>query len=120
MKKVNTITPSVFLHKAFKTIYDKFGIPKDEMIKNRKNRQAKYREPRQVITASYYCAYYGSKNNMSLADAASIFEQDHATLLNSIKIVNNELDTNVVFREKYEDIFSMVKQLNPKSRLNLS
>lgn len=113
------ITPESFLEEIKKMVYEPIGLTDEIMWKNRKCRKMIYKEARQIIMASYFCTFEHSVFTVSQAKAAAIYGLDHATTINSIKVVNELLDTNIAFREKYKDVFKKVYFINPKSRLNL-
>jgi len=64
-----------------------------------RSRKFETRIARQKIMAFMY-----SKKdlfNLSLEKIGTIFKRDHATVLNAIKVVANECETNKIFNEEY-------------------
>lgn len=124
VSKINVIkpvihTPDSFLQFLKDKIYSPRNLTDEIMWKNRKKRNAIYRLPRQIIMACYFCAFENKGVGISLTKAGKLYEKDHATVINAIKVVNNYLETHIPFREEYKDIFNKVNSINPKSRLKI-
>lgn len=119
VRKYIPINPDMFLKKIKDSIYDQRGLSDELMWRERNNRSAIYKEPRQVIMACYFCAFERMGVGMTLSRAGSIYEKDHATVLHAIKRVNNDLDTVNFFRGVYNEAFDLTKTINRKSRLHI-
>ena len=89
------------LDPIFEKICEVIGINKEEMIANKNNRAPEYCIPRQVHIAVLHLAY-----GLSQSKAGKLYYgKDHATVIHSIKTVNNLIDTDLGFREKYRPVF---------------
>lgn len=72
------------------------------ILANNKNRHRDFVELRQV---SMYC--FKRKLKYSLLVYGDFFQKDHATVLHSVKQVNNLLQTDQEFRERTAEIFEL-------------
>lgn len=96
-------------------VCDYFNVPKEMIeVKTRK---------REVVQARQVCHFfYKSFTDKSLASiGALVGSKDHATVLHSVKTVNNLIDTDVRFRKQIEELTPMaeniVKNEAPKLRI---
>jgi len=106
------------LDPIFEKICNVVGVSKEEMIFNKNNRESEYCIPRQVHLALLHVTY-----NLSQAKAGKLYYgKDHASVNHSIKTVNNLLDTDREFREKYRPVFEKVYNDNPYTikKLNIN
>lgn len=99
-------------------IYMEYNVTEKEMRENVKSRLAKYRIPRQIVM--YFWRELNSYKNKagetihtkSLAEVASIYNKDHATLLHTIKTVNNQIETDKYFRQKMKKLNEIIRAEN--------
>ena len=85
----------------FEKICDVAGVSREEMIANKNNRAPEYCIPRQIHTVLLHLAYGLSQSEAGL----KYYGKDHSTINHSIKTVNNLIDTDSEFREKYRPVF---------------
>ena len=71
-----------------------------------------YRKREYVESRQLFLTMMHNHTKRSLASIGSIVGKDHATVLHSVKTINNLCDTDKKFREMYEFIENRVKQLN--------
>jgi len=84
------------------------GVTKKEMLQQKKNRDDKYLIPRQI-----HLAILHTTHKLSQAKAGKLFyDKDHTTVLHAIKSVNNFLDTDPDYREKYRPVFEAAYEKN--------
>ncbi|MCK5613289.1 hypothetical protein KAR91_66060 [Candidatus Pacearchaeota archaeon] len=120
VRKPLTLTPEIFLDTIKNIIYKPLNVTHELMVKKRKSRKREYVEARQVIMSVYYCAFDQHKTfKLSLATAGGIYTKDHATVKHAIEAVNDSLDTDSSFREKYIKVWNLVKIINPHSKLHI-
>ena len=116
------VNPEMFLEKLKDKLYPPLGVTHEQMVKSQKHRKRTYVLVRQIIMASYYCAFENhpiKEFRISMAESGGIYGKDHATVSHAIKTVNNLLDTNKHFYSDYKDIWGDVKLINSKSKLNI-
>jgi len=77
-----------------------YGVSKENVMSP--SRIAKYAHPRQVIT--YLIYRYKESYNMSLNDIGAVFGQSHATILNSVKVIEDKISV-------YKNIKSDINKL---------
>lgn len=94
------------------------NVCEKEMMENFKNRHEKYKESRQVIMVCYQKILTTAKG-VSLQKAGNLYFKDHATVLHAAKTINNLLDTNKKFRDKYQDVWEYAILINPDIELNI-
>lgn len=101
---------------VFDMICKTSNVSKDELIKKHKSRKFKYLIPRQIHLSILYTTF-----NLSLSRAGEFYNKDHATVLSSIRAVNNYLDTDASYREKYKKVFEQCYRINPATlnKLNI-
>lgn len=52
--------------------------------------------------------------NLTLVEVAKLFKKDHTTVLHGIKTHYNDLQTNELYRQKYEEVTFLIQLQNPK------
>lgn len=93
------------------TIYKYYGKKYDC---NYYNRNQEYLEPRQVVM--YFC--FKHVNRAKLREIGNLFNKTHGTVLNSLKKVNDMIDTNREFRSKMAFINNLITDRINKSELD--
>ncbi|MCF8299358.1 MAG: hypothetical protein K9J13_17550 [Saprospiraceae bacterium] len=84
------------------------GVTKDAMLKQKKNREDEFLIPRQI-----HLSLLHTTHKLTLAEAGKLFyDKDHVTVMNAIKSVNNFLDTDPDYREKYRPVFKAAYEKN--------
>jgi hypothetical protein len=115
--KMGEVTPESFLLDIESFVFSL--IPKeiiefidhDIMWKLRKKRTRELKDARQIIMAAYYEAFRDhNQYPRSLANAGAIYGKDHATVLNSITVVNNRIDTEKGFYSRYDFVWKLIKK----------
>lgn len=128
MKSSNNISPRIFVGLditediSFDIIVElvckEFGADREIVLS--RTRLVEFLRPRQVI--QYFCRkylkvqnLYRKKNNrkMSLRIISELTNvTNHATILSSIKLVNNLIDTEKDFKQKIEAIKALIDKYN--------
>lgn len=85
----------------FKRVSNYIGIPIDEL--NKKTRKREVVESRQV---AMYLAKLNTKESLAVI-GRTIGNKDHATVLHACKTVNNLLQTDVSFRNKWKALIEI-------------
>jgi len=100
---VKTITPKPISHKdIFIKVCDVFKQqPEDVLQKCRKRDYAIVRQVSMTL--------FRMKTRLSLTQIGDFFSKDHATVLHSIKTVNNLRETDRQFREQTDPLFIEAK-----------
>lgn len=62
------------------------------------------REERYVIVRHQIYYFLKTKTSLTLHQAAEVFGQDHSTVINAVKQLNNRIDTNRIFRQEVEEL----------------
>jgi hypothetical protein len=80
-----------------------YNIPEDLIFKKTRKRE--------IVKARQICQYFGKeKVNTSLSFIGYVMgDKDHATVLHSHRVVNNEIDTNKKYKQEIEQINKMIK-----------
>jgi len=81
-----------------------FGISHND-LKSRSHLRD-FTTPRQV--AIYFIRKYTSKTQQQVG---IIFSRDHSTIVNSLKVVNNLMDTDAAFKEKIDLIDKLITKI---------
>jgi len=85
-----------------KIVFDYFGIPYE--TRDRKDRH------RELVSARQISMFYLKQNTkLSLAQIGAMFRKDHATVLHSIKTVNNLADTDKCYRQDLKAIAKKIE-----------
>lgn len=87
------------------TVCDHYGITPEQMMM--KTRKSEIRFPRQV--AIYFCRTLRASRQEKLEYIGRKFKKDHATVLHSMKVINNELYTNKSFKIEMKQLRSIIK-----------
>lgn len=95
----------------FEMICNVSGKTEEEIRDNSQKRDRETLIPRQVHESILHATF-----KRSLGDAGKVYGKNHSTILHSIKTINNLLDTDVDFREKYGYIFLLCNKINPDTR----
>jgi chromosomal replication initiation ATPase DnaA len=90
----------LFAMKIKKVVEHYFGIENIE----KKTRKKEWRKPRQI--ASHLTK---RSTKLSLQAIGEIYDVDHATVLHSITVVENECNTDKAFRKDYDAIVELLK-----------
>jgi chromosomal replication initiation ATPase DnaA len=95
---------------VFEMICSAANVTPAEVRKAKNVRTERTRIPRQVHLSVLYATF-----NYTGAEAGKFYDKDHATVLYSLKKVNQFLETDKEFRETYGDILRLCVQINPKT-----
>jgi chromosomal replication initiation ATPase DnaA len=82
-----------------------FGLQPDEL--KIKTRRTKFRRPRQIAEAICY------NEGHSLYAVAAYFLHDHCTVLNSFKVIKNEVE---VYKDFNQDFFKLYKAVTGRTK----
>lgn len=90
-----------FLPVVEKIICTEYGILCGEL----KNKTRK----REYVISRQFCMFWIMKHTKSsLSSAGMHYNKDHATVMHSVKTINNLLDTSANFREKHNRIYHKI------------
>lgn len=94
---------SVTVEKIFSSVYQKYGIKKEELISTKRNKE--------IATARHITIYIIREvTEMSLPNIAKIFNRDHSTIISSIETVERKLITDAVLDYEIKEI---IKEVSP-------
>jgi len=101
----------------FGLICDISGIQQRELLDTKKCQKREYVIPRQVHMAVLHTVF-----DLSLADSGYIYEKNHSTVLHSLNTVNDLLEVDMEFRNKYIKVWQFCLKQNKFSikKLNLN
>ncbi len=78
---------SVTIDKIFAAVYNKFGVKREEIVGQRRNKE--------IVNARHIAVYLVRNiTEMSLPNIGKIFNRDHTTIMSSIEIVQKRLTTD--------------------------
>jgi hypothetical protein len=76
------------------------GLTWEELFKNRRSHRPLYSEPRKV-----HIALLGLFIGLTWRKSAEVYNLNHAVMKNCLEKVGYHLQTDIEFREKYENVF---------------
>lgn len=88
----------------------------EQLYEKRYTRDREFLEPRQVHIAMLFLAF-----NLSDKEAGKPYNKDRTTVHHCVKAVNNFIETEEFYREKYREVFEFCLNANPKlsEKINL-
>ncbi len=92
-----------------KVVCEVFGIDYQNWLDNTMSHKRKFAEPRHAFF--YFVKKYTKK---SLSQIGALLNKDHATVLNSIKNINNQLQVDKSFKAKFDAINERLAEKNKK------
>ena len=94
---------SVTIDKIFRTVSDALGVSVEE-IKGR-------RRTREIAAARHACTYLLKKlTDLSLIDIGRALDRDHATVINSLKKMEQEIGENPAFARQIKELMREVRR----------
>ena len=94
---------SVTIDKIFRTVSDALGVSVEE-IKGR-------RRTREIAAARHACTYLLKKlTDLSLIDIGRALDRDHATVINSLKKMEQEIEENASFARQIKELMREVRR----------
>lgn len=85
------------------TIYEYLNV--DKKLTESKSRKYKFKEARQIVATIIYL-----NTKLDYREVGKLtYKQNHATIINSVKVVKNLIDTEIGFNSKFK---SICKRLN--------
>lgn len=94
---------SVTIEKIFRTVSEALGVSVEE-IKGR-------RRTREIAAARHACTYLMKKlTDLSLIDIGRALDRDHATVINSIKKIEQEIEENEAFARQMKELMREVRR----------
>lgn len=94
---------SVTVEKIFSSIYQKYGIKKEDLVSTKRNKE--------IATARHITIYIIREvTEMSLPNIAKIFNRDHSTIISSIETIERKLITDSVLDFEIKEI---IKEVSP-------
>lgn len=94
---------SVTIDKIFRTVSNALGVPVEE-IKGR-------RRTHEIAAARHACTYLLKKlTDLSLIDIGRALDRDHATVINSIKKIEQEIEKNPEFAFQMKELMREVRR----------
>lgn len=96
---------SVTVDKIFTSVYQKYGVKKEDLISAKRNKE--------VALARHITVYIIREvTEMSLPNIAKIFNRDHSTIINSIETIERKLITDAVLDYEIKEI---IKEVSPNT-----
>ena len=94
---------SVTVEKIFASVYQKYGVKKEDLISTKRNKEIAY--------ARHITVYIIREvTEMSLPNIAKIFNRDHSTIISSIETIERKLITDAMLDFEIKEI---VKEVSP-------
>ena len=94
---------SVTVEKIFSSVYQKYGIKKEDLISTKRNKEIAY--------ARHITIYLIREvTEMSLPNIAKIFNRDHSTIISSIETIERKLITDAMLDFEIKEI---IKEVSP-------
>ena len=96
---------SVTVEKIFSSVYQKYGIKKEDLISAKRNKEIAY--------ARHITVYIIREvTEMSLPNIAKIFNRDHSTIISSIETIERKLITDAALDFEIKEI---IKEVSPNT-----
>lgn len=96
---------SVTVDKIFTSVFQKYGIKKEELVSTKRNKEVAY--------ARHITIYIIREvTEMSLPNIAKIFNRDHSTIISSIETIERKLITDAMLDYEIKEI---VKEVSPNT-----
>ncbi len=96
---------SVTVEKIFSSVYQKYGVKKEDLISAKRNKEIAY--------ARHITAYIIREvTEMSLPNIAKIFNRDHSTIISSIETIERKLITDAALDFEIKEI---IKEVSPNT-----
>ena len=96
---------SVTVEKIFSSVYQKYGVKKEDLISTKRNKEITY--------ARHITAYIIREvTEMSLPNIAKIFNRDHSTIISSIETIERKLITDAMLDFELKEI---IKEVSPNT-----
>lgn len=83
-----------------------FNIAPEFLFENNK-----CRKPEFVAIRHFVFLFLKQYTKLSLANIGSVFEKDHATVLNSIKKINGYIETEAYTKLQYDELNQIAKEI---------
>ena len=94
---------SVTVEKIFSSVYQKYGVKKEDLVSTKRNKEIAY--------ARHIAVYIIREvTEMSLPNIAKIFNRDHSTIISSIETIERKLITDAMLDFEIKEI---VKEVSP-------
>ncbi|MBR2381789.1 MAG: hypothetical protein IKA84_04790 [Clostridia bacterium] len=94
---------SVTVEKIFSSVYQKYGVKKEDLVSTKRNKEIAY--------ARHITVYLIREiTEMSLPNIAKIFNRDHSTIISSIETIERKLITDAMLDFEIKEI---VKEVSP-------
>lgn len=111
-KKVNK---EMFLAKLKEIVYNIANVNEEIMQTSWKYRKREFVVVRQIVMS----VYYNAVSTVSLNEASSLYNKDHATTLHACKTIDNLIHTDKYFYEQWKDVFDFAFPDTPLSKIVL-
>ena len=96
---------SVTVEKIFSSVYQKYGIKKEDLVSAKRNKEIAY--------ARHITVYIIREvTEMSLPNIAKIFNRDHSTIISSIETIERKLITDAALDFEIKEI---IKEVSPNT-----
>ena len=94
---------SVTVEKIFSSVYQKYGVKKEDLVSTKRNKEIAY--------ARHITVYLIREvTEMSLPNIAKIFNRDHSTIISSIETIERKLITDSMLDFEIKEI---IKEVSP-------
>lgn len=94
---------SVTVEKIFSSVYQKYGIKKEDLVSTKRNKEIAYARHITVFIIR-------EVTEMSLPNIAKIFNRDHSTIISSIETIERKLITDAMLDFEIKEI---IKEVSP-------
>ncbi len=88
---------SVTVDKVFTSVYNKYGISKEDLVSPKRNKE--------IAQARHICVYLIQEiTEMSPSNIAKVFERDRTTILNSYDTIRQKVHNDPIFASEINDL----------------
>ena len=88
---------SVTVDKIFTSVYNKYGISKEDLVSPKRNKE--------IAAARHICVYLIQEiTEMSPSNIAKVFERDRTTILNSYSTIQQKVHNDPIFASEIADL----------------
>ena len=94
---------SVTVEKIFSSVYQKYGVKKEDLISTKRNKEIAYARHITIFIIR-------EVTEMSLPNIAKIFNRDHSTIISSIETIERKLITDAMLDFELKEI---IKEVSP-------
>lgn len=95
------IPTQVIVDKVFSAVYNKYGIPKADLLSPKRNKD--------IAFARHVCIYLiRSVTEMSFPGIGKIFKRDHSSIISSVDVISKKKNTDPMFNVELAELIKEV------------